>query len=286
MSNYPKKTTTTKPTQKSKFHPDQLKKSVSQKQSEKSTDWGKVADWYDQMISDTDSYQNQVILPNLLKSINIQKDQTILDLGCGVGYFCQKYLDRGAKVIGVDSGVDSIELAKTKTNPAIEYHCKNAEKLSFLANCSVDKITIILAIQNISKADQCLSECARVLKPKGELIIVLNHPYFRIPKSTSWVWSDREFLQYRRIDSYMTPFATEIEMRPSARTKLDKVETVSFHRPLEWFIQHNSANGLLLKDMQELISHRTTDQGPKKTPKLEFARQEIPLFMLLKWVKV
>ena len=55
------------------------------KQMKTPTHWGNVADWYDKMISDKDSYQNQVILPKTLQALNLQKNQTILDLGCGVG---------------------------------------------------------------------------------------------------------------------------------------------------------------------------------------------------------
>jgi ubiquinone/menaquinone biosynthesis C-methylase UbiE len=247
------------------------------------THWGDVANWYDKMISDKDSYQNQVILPKVMQVLKIKKDQIVLDLGCGVGYFCQKYSEAGASVIGVDLGVDSIQIAKQKTDSHIQYHTHTAESLPFIKDRSVDKITIILALQNIQKADQCLVECARVLKSKGELIMVINHPYFRIPKNTSWIWSNEEFVQYRRVDRYLSEFAVPIDMEPS---KNEQNQTMSFHRPLQWYIQAASKNSLLLSDMQELISHRKTDQGPKKTPSLEFSRKEIPLFMLLKWQKV
>ncbi len=248
------------------------------------THWGEVANWYDGMINDKDSYQNQVILPTIIKSLNIKPNETVLDLGCGVGFFCQKYFDQKAKVIGIDLGAESIRIAKEKTSKDILYYTDTAEKISFIQDNSVDKITIILAIQNIKKANQCISECSRVLKSNGELIIVINHPYFRIPKSTAWVWSDQEFTQYRRVDRYLSPFEVDIDMEPSKKNS--NTQTVSFHRPLEWYIQIAAKNRLLLHDMQELISHRKTDQGPKKTPKLELCRQEIPLFMLLKWVKV
>jgi ubiquinone/menaquinone biosynthesis C-methylase UbiE len=251
----------------------------------KSTDWGKVASWYDKMISDNDSYQNKVILPKLINALNIQKDDIILDLGCGVGYFCQKYFEIGCKkVVGVDLGVESIKLAKQKTNSAIEYFVNTAESLPFLKDESVDKITIILALQNIHKADKCLKECSRVLKSNGKLFVVLNHLYFRVPKNSYWIWSEKESIQYRRVDKYLSHFDVKIDMEPSKKSKSEA--TISFHRPLEWYIQTAVKSSLYLSDMQEWISHRKTDQGPVKTPKLEISRKEIPLFMMLVFGKI
>jgi ubiquinone/menaquinone biosynthesis C-methylase UbiE len=263
----------------------------------KSTSWGKVATWYDKMINDENSYQNKVILPKVMRILedNIKKNnsEVILDLGCGVGFFTEKYHNRFVdtkasvesknKIIGVDIGDESIAVAKTKTNSEIEYHANTAESLPFLKNMSVDKITIILALQNIKFVQKCIAECGRVLKKKGKLILVMNHPYFRIPRNTSWNWDSENFKQYRRVDRYLSPFEIEIDMNPGKKDKTAKEKkeatTLSFHRPMSWYINEFAKQGLLVEDMQEWISHIATDQGPRKTPALEFARQEFPLFM-------
>jgi ubiquinone/menaquinone biosynthesis C-methylase UbiE len=247
------------------------------------TDWGGVAGWYDKMISDTDSYQNQVILPNVLKILQLQKNQSILDMGCGVGYFCQKYFEIGAKVVGVDLGIDSIKIAKSKTSPKIQYYTQNIEQLQIAEN-EFDFITIILTIQNVQNPKLCFQNCQKLLKKNGKLIIVINHPYFRIPKNSSWVWSPKEDLQYRRVDRYLTQFKSEIDMNPGNKNSQNK--TVSFHRPLSFYINELNNSGFVMTEMQEWISHRKSDQGPHKTDKLEFCRKEFPLFMALVLTKV
>jgi ubiquinone/menaquinone biosynthesis C-methylase UbiE len=270
---------------------------------QKSTSWGKVASWYDKMINDENSYQNKVILPKVIKILedNIKKNngEVILDLGCGVGFFTEKFHNRFVdqkatfeirnKIIGVDIGEESITVAKAKTNTEIEYHTNTAESLPFLKNMSVDKITIILALQNIKFVQKCISECGRLLKKNGKLIVVMNHPYFRIPKNTSWNWDSENFKQYRRVDRYLSPFEIEIDMNPGKKDKTAKEKkeatTLSFHRPLSWYTQEFARQGLFIEDMQEWISHIAADQGPKKTPALEFARQEFPLFMCLVMAK-
>jgi ubiquinone/menaquinone biosynthesis C-methylase UbiE len=267
--------------------------------NQKSTSWGKVATWYDKMIGDENSYQNKVILPKVMRILedNVKKNngEVILDLGCGVGFFTEKFHNRFVdvkaaeevknKIVGVDIGEESIAVAKTKTNAEIEYRANTAESLPFFKNMSVDKITIILALQNIKFVQKCIAECGRVLKKNGKLIVVMNHPFYRIPKNTSWNWDAQEFKQYRRIDRYLSPFEIEIDMNPGKKDKTAKEKkeatTLSFHRPMSWYVNEFAKQGLLVEDMQEWISHIAADQGPKKTPALEFARQEFPLFMCL-----
>ena len=40
-----------------------------------STSWGPVAKWYDEYLGQEDTYQAQVILPNLLRLLSIKKGE-------------------------------------------------------------------------------------------------------------------------------------------------------------------------------------------------------------------
>jgi ubiquinone/menaquinone biosynthesis C-methylase UbiE len=56
----------------------------------KTTSWGKVAKWYDQLLeAGEDTYQEKVIKPNLLRVINVKRGEEVLDVGCGQGYFAR-----------------------------------------------------------------------------------------------------------------------------------------------------------------------------------------------------
>ena len=262
-----------------------FEKVVRREYNEKETSWGSVANWYQKMVEDKDSYQNQVILPKLMNLLDLKKDEVVLDLGCGVGYFCQKYSEGGGKAIGVDIGEELIEVAKKNTSSEIVYHVNTAEKLPFVQNSSVDKITIVLALQNIKFADKVIAEAGRVLKKNGKLVVVLNHPYYRIPKHSLWEWSPKDWVQFRKVEKYLTPFESEIDMKPGEKDKSKKQITMSFHRPLEYYILQGLKNGFMLENMEEWISHRGADQG-NKTKALEISRKEIPLFMCLVWKKM
>ena len=55
-----------------------------------------MANWYDDYLKDEDNYQNKVILPNLLRLLDLDSlsdDSRILDIGCGQGFFIDKIIN-------------------------------------------------------------------------------------------------------------------------------------------------------------------------------------------------
>ena len=98
----------------------------------KNTSWDKVANWYDEVLKDGDSYQQKVILPNLLRRMASVSGGKILDLGCGQGHFARAVRSSlGAKVTGVDLSNELIKIAKQKSPTEIKYHVASADKLPF-----------------------------------------------------------------------------------------------------------------------------------------------------------
>ncbi len=246
----------------------------------KSTSWGKVAIWYDNYLSKNGTYQKDLILPNILRLLTIKKNETVLDLACGQGFFTGEFAKIAGKTIGVDLSEELISLAKKHLPSAIDYRVGSADNLSFLNDKSVDKITIILSLQNIENVSDTLKECSRVLKQGGKLYIVLNHPAFRIPKNSSWGWNEKNKSQYRRIDSYLSESKVKIQMHPGDNPK---EVTWSFHRPIQYYVKLLSKNGFLVYRMEEWNSNKKSEPGPKAEEENRI-RSEIPLFLFIEGV--
>ena len=52
-------------------------------------------------------------IPALFSMMPDLKDKTILDLGCGFGEHCKRFVENGAKkVVGIDISVKMLEIAK------------------------------------------------------------------------------------------------------------------------------------------------------------------------------
>ena len=264
------------------------------KKKETKTSWGAVASWYDDLLKKDGSYQADVVLPSVLRLLEIKKGETVLDLASGQGFFARHYRDLGAKVIASDISHELIDIAR-KTDLAVErgkdlpagrqgqikYFIEPSNNLNFLPDSSVDKISIVLALQNIEDVAGTFAECARVLKPGGKFVFVLNHPAFRIPKESSWGFDEKGDVQYRRIDKYLSDYRVAIKMHPGEK---DSDFTVSFHRPIQFYFKMLRNSGFSVVNLEELISNKKSQEGPRQRAE-DKARKEIPLFMAIEAVR-
>ncbi len=274
----------------------------------KDTSWGNVADRYDEVVSDADSYQKKVILPNISRLVSPRNGLRVLDLACGQGFFSHELAKAGAQVVGVDVSKELVALARKKAGSA-EHGYFSAEKflvlapsrsqvsaepafflaraddLSVLGQKKFDVAICILAIQNIEDISKTFKEVSRVLEKNGKFVIVLNHPAFRVPKESSWGFDETTKTQYRRVDEYLSESRAEIDMNPG-RESTDEAEqkTISFHRPLQVYSKTLANAGFAISRIEEWISHKQSEKGPRQIAENK-SRKEIPLFMCLECVK-
>ncbi len=242
------------------------------------TSWGSVAEWYDRLLGKEDTFQANVILPGLMRLMAVRPGERVLDLACGQGFFSYALAACGAQVTGTDIAPELIALAKKNAPPGLQaqFAVAPANDQSPVATGSVDRVLITLAIQNIEDVMGTFREAHRVLKPGGKFHLVLNHPSFRVPKGSGWEW-DEGNRQYRRVDKYLSESKAKIKMKPGGDPG---VVTVSFHRPLQFFVKALAECGFVVTDLEEWASHKNSDSGPRAAEENR-ARNEIPMFMYL-----
>jgi ubiquinone/menaquinone biosynthesis C-methylase UbiE len=254
-----------------------MTKKPSNKQS---TSWGGVAEWYGEYLDKTDTYQSKVILPNLIRMLDIKKGAAVLDLACGQGFFARELVKLGATVVGSDISTELIKNAK-KNVPHATFYASPASKLTFSKSARFDVVICVLALQNMDDLAPVFAEVKRVLKPGGRFVFVLNHPTFRVLKRSSWGFDDKEKVQYRRVDGYLSGAKISIDMHPGkAQTK----QTISYHRSLQDFFKALSKYNFAVTRLEEWISHKESGKGPRQKAE-DIARKEIPLFMAIEAVQ-
>lgn len=251
----------------------------------KDTSWNAVAGWYDKLLKNDDSYQAKVILPNLLRFLDLKKGEYVYDLACGQGYFANVFAHVGANVVASDLSKKLIETAKKDLQSAssagkekISFYITPAHRAQFLKDNSIDTIVIVLAIQNIENVNDVLIECKRILKEHGRIIFVLNHPAFRVPRGSDWYFADG--VQSRIVYKYLSESKVSIDMTPGEKDKNKKISTISFHRSLQYYVKLFSKNGFAITRLEEWISHKESQIGPRQKAE-DIARKEIPMFMCL-----
>lgn len=109
--------------------------------------------------------------------LDMQKNNVILDAGCGIGLYSLTLAKRGCTVHGIDTDKEKINSAKKLA------HSLNVDTVSFdtadlcqlpIENERYDRIICSDVIEHINDDDIAVSELARVLKKGG--ILVLSVP--------------------------------------------------------------------------------------------------------------
>ena len=105
----------------------------------------------------------------VLRAIDPQPGQRILDLAAGTGTSSQPFADRGATVVPCDFSVGMLKVGK-QAKPHLPFTAGDGTKLPF-ADDTFDAVTISFGLRNIVDPDLGLRELRRVTKPGGTLVV-------------------------------------------------------------------------------------------------------------------
>ncbi len=98
--------------------------------------------------------------------------RTLLDLGCGSGFWLPGYAAEAARVIGVEPDPRLLPIARER-DPRVRVLAGSAEHIP-LADASVDVVHARFAYFFPPGRDTGLAEVLRVLRPGGALVVVDN----------------------------------------------------------------------------------------------------------------
>ena len=107
--------------------------------------------------------------------INIDKEYTVLDLGCGGGRNIEYFLTKAGKVYGLDHSKTSVKMASEINKKSIKNgRCKilvgDVKNLPF-EDESIDIVTAFETIYFWNDIEECFKEIYRVLKKGGQFLI-------------------------------------------------------------------------------------------------------------------
>ncbi len=248
------------------------------KERRRNTSWQNVNKWYSKKVGEKGHYfQENVVFPNLKEITGPLKDSKILDLGCGEGVLSRELF--GYKdYLGVDMSKGLIESAFDKSRDGnANFTVGDISRRLELGLEYFTHAFIILALQNVEDFYGVFDNAFRALKKGGKFYIVINHPHFRIPKSTSWEVDSVNKRQYRQVFRYMSEHKIRIDMNPGNRTS--KEFTYSFHRSLNDISLGLKDNGFVIESIYEWCSNKASEG--KFGDMENFARDEIPMFMCI-----
>lgn len=246
--------------------------------SGKKTSWHRVGKWYHKRVGQEGHYYHkQVILPGLDKLLSFEgwEKPRILDAACGQGIL-GRHLPLSIDYEGVDAAPSLIGEAR-KSSPKRSFRIGDLTKPLPFPKGYFSHCACVLALQNIEKGDLAIRHMAEALQAGGQLVLVLNHPTFRIPRQSHWGSDEGQKLQYRRVDRYMSALNIPIQAHPGQGSQSES--TWSFHHPLSTYFTWLRQAGFVVEDLQEWCSDK---ESMGRAARMENkARQEFPLFMAI-----
>jgi ubiquinone/menaquinone biosynthesis C-methylase UbiE len=252
----------------------------------RSTSWQGVSKWYNRLTEGGQGhyYHQRIIIPGVLRLLNLSPNiqytnPKILDLGCGNGVLAKSLPDK-VEYLGVDLSPALIaEARRTDKNPLHKYLVADGTKPLTIPT-DFTHATMILSLQNMNNASGVIANTSRHLMTGGALVIILNHPMFRIPRQSSWGIEPGRKIQYRRIDKYLSPMAIPVRMNPSDPMS---EETMSYHLPLSEYSKMLNSSGFLIERIEEWTSDKESEGSAARMENR--SRSEIPLFMAIVAIK-
>jgi len=114
----------------------------------------------------------------ILEHVPLRRGQTVLDIGAGTGFLTIELAQRSAaRVIAIDPWADAMAVLRRKVDylglTDVELLVADAAELALPA-ASVDVVVSNLGINNFDNSAAVLSECYRVLRPGGRLVLSTN----------------------------------------------------------------------------------------------------------------
>jgi SAM-dependent methyltransferase len=201
-----------------------------------------LSEWWQREFTDgVDPEYTEQIVPLVLDEL--AGFHRILDVGTGEGQVARALAAAGSNVVGVDPFRSQIEVAVARAGGPV-YTLAEAARLPFVDG-SLDAVVACLVFEHIDDVDGAISEVARVLRPGGRFVFLLNHPLLQTPGSG---WIDDQILdppeQYWRIGPYLVEQSTVEQVQKDVYVRF-------LHRPLSRYLNALADNGLRLLHMHE-----------------------------------
>jgi 2-polyprenyl-3-methyl-5-hydroxy-6-metoxy-1,4-benzoquinol methylase len=221
--------------------------------------WEKNASFWDEHMGEGNDFQNLLIGPTTERLLNIQMEESVLDIACGNGNFSRRLARLGARVVAFDQSHTFIERAISRTTEEIdriEYLVIDAteqEQLLSLGEARFDSAVCNMAIMDISDIEPLLNVLPHLLKPHGCIVFSVTHPCFNFNGIS-------KIVEEKDLDGEMTyTYAVKVSeyITPTARMGIgvigQPVPHYYFHRPLHVLLNSFFEVGFVLDRIEEPV---------------------------------
>ena len=207
-----------------------------------SNEWDGHAQWWQREFTNgVDPEYTEQIIPIVLEHLE-GRDQ-VLDIGAGEGQIARALTQAGTAVVGLDPTMQQVLTARERAGGPV-YAVSRSDHLPVPSAC-FDGAVACLVFEHIDALDESFAEVARILRPGGRFVLIVNHPLLQTPNSGLIVDHMIDPPEtYWRIGAYLQETATIEEINKGVHVRF-------VHRPLSRYLNGMIAVGLDLVAMLE-----------------------------------
>ncbi len=203
--------------------------------------------------------------PNTLNLISEVNGKSILDAACGPGKYAEIFISRGANVTGFDISPKMVSLAKERNKELANFFVHDLSKpFKRLEAQSFDIVLCALALNYVQDWNLTIKEFYRVLKPNGQLVISIEHPFFEYN-----YFNSKTYFEIEHVTCTWKGFGKPVEIN-------------SFRRPLNECLMPLTNNGFYI---DKLIEPKPTEEFEKLDPKHFEELNNFPAFMCFRAIR-
>lgn len=218
-----------------------------------------MADHYYKDV-DTKPWNAYYERPGTLSLLPDVRGKKVLDAGCAAGWYTQWLLNNGAKVIAVDFSPKMIEMTRRRIGDKAEVVRSDLNQpLDFIASRSLDLVLSSLTLHYLKTWETAMSEFNRVLKPKGNLVFSVHHPFM-------------DFTVFKRKNYFLTELLED-------EWKSTKVKVQFFRRPLDHIINPVLEARFII---EKLLEPMPTEQFKLADPEGYAKLTRVPQFLFIR----
>lgn len=232
------------------------------------TAWDANAAFWDEKMGEGNDFFTVLQWPAILRLLDPQPGQCILDIATGNGLTARRLAALGAQVIAFDFSSELIRLARERDESSIPiiYHVLDATDESALLALGIqtfDSALCNMALFDIADIEPLFNTLPKLLKPGGSFLFSICHPAFNNSSCMHVVEEmDNEgkiqTVYSVKVSRYMNPYSAHgVAIRDQPRPQL------YFERPLQTYFNLGFANGFVLDGFEECAF---PPEVPQKSP--------------------
>jgi SAM-dependent methyltransferase len=207
-------------------------------------------------MGEGNDFVNLLQWPAIMRLLDPQPGQLILDIATGNGLTARRLSALGARVTAFDFSSELIKLARARSDghASITYHVMDAvdeSSILSLGERAFDSALCNMALFDMADIEPLFRVLSKILKPGGVFVFTLTHPAFNNASCVHMAEEKDDDGEIKtvfsvKISRYITPHQLHgLAIRGQPKPQ------IYFERPLQYYFNLGFRNGFVLDGFEE-----------------------------------